>query len=141
MLTPDFNSTVMRSSQVVICLIQRRTSDSSNSVSLIVAFVAEHLIYGFDNSILKNQLIDGSSVAFKTGGFQPADTAPDDGLDASVVPMSSAEYFAVFSADDNLRKAVFMLCCFSVTYIFLWIDCKFQIDYIENINHLFYTIV
>ena len=28
-LTPDFSSTVMRSSQMVICLIQRRTSDSS----------------------------------------------------------------------------------------------------------------
>ena len=32
MLTPDFSSMVMRSSQMVICLIQRRTSDSSNSV-------------------------------------------------------------------------------------------------------------
>ena len=31
-LTPDFNSTVMWSSQMEICLIQRRTSDSSNSV-------------------------------------------------------------------------------------------------------------
>lgn len=32
MLTSDFSSTVMWSSQMVICLIQRRTSDSSNSV-------------------------------------------------------------------------------------------------------------
>ena len=32
MLTPDFNSTVIWSSQIVICLIQRRTSNSSNSV-------------------------------------------------------------------------------------------------------------
>ena len=32
MLTPDFSSTVMRSSQMVICLTQRRTSDSSKSV-------------------------------------------------------------------------------------------------------------
>ena len=36
MLTLDFNSTVMRSSQMVICLIQRRTSDSSNSVRWVV---------------------------------------------------------------------------------------------------------
>ena len=32
MLTLDFSSTVMWSSQMVICLIQRRTSDSSKSV-------------------------------------------------------------------------------------------------------------
>lgn len=32
MLTPDFNSIVIWSSQIVICLIQRRTSNSSNSV-------------------------------------------------------------------------------------------------------------
>ena len=32
MLTPDFSSTVIWSSQMVICLTQRRTSDSLNSV-------------------------------------------------------------------------------------------------------------
>ena len=36
MLTPDFSSTVIWSSQMIICLIQRRTSDSSNSVRWVV---------------------------------------------------------------------------------------------------------
>lgn len=35
MLTPDFNSTVMRSSQTVICLIQRFTSVSSKPVRCV----------------------------------------------------------------------------------------------------------
>ena len=56
----------------------------------------------FDDNILKNQLIDGSSVAFKSGGFQPADAAPDNGLDATVVPVEPSEHFTAFSADDDL---------------------------------------
>lgn len=32
MMIPDLSSAVMRSSQMVICLTQHRTSDSSNSV-------------------------------------------------------------------------------------------------------------
>ena len=60
-------------------------------------------IDGFDNSILKNQLIDGSSVTFKPGGFQPADAAPDNGLDASIVPVELSEHF---TTDDDLGEAV-----------------------------------
>ena len=50
-----------------------RCSDDCDNVKLelylIIAFVTKHLIDGFDNGILKNQLIDGSSVAFNPGGF------------------------------------------------------------------------
>lgn len=87
-----------------------RCSDDCGNVKLelclIAAFVAEHLIDGFDNGILKNQLIDGSSVAFKPGGFQPADAAPDNGLDASIVPVESSEHFTAFTANDDLGEAV-----------------------------------
>lgn len=36
MMIPDLSSAVMRSSQMVICLTQHRTSDSSNSVRWVV---------------------------------------------------------------------------------------------------------
>jgi len=60
------------------------------------------LIDGFDNGILKNQLIDGSSVAFQTCGLQPTDATPDNGLDATVVPVKLSEHFTAFTADDDL---------------------------------------
>ena len=60
----------------------------------------------FDDNILNNQLIDGASVAFKSGGFQPADAAPDNGFDSSVVPVEPSEHFTAFSADDDLGEAV-----------------------------------
>ena len=31
---------------------------------------------------------------------------PDDGFAAAIVPVNSAEHFATFAANDNLRKAV-----------------------------------
>lgn len=61
------------------------------------------MIYDLDNSILKNQFIDGSSVAFKPDGFQSADTAPDNGLDSSIVSVEPSEHF---TADDDLGEAV-----------------------------------
>ena len=64
------------------------------------------MIDSFDNGILKNQLIDGSSVAFQTGGLQPADAAPDNGLNSSVVPVEPSKHFTAFSADDDLGEAV-----------------------------------
>lgn len=45
-------------------------------------------------------------MAFLPGRLQPTDAAPDDGLAASIVPVNSAEHFATFAANDNLRKAV-----------------------------------
>jgi len=60
------------------------------------------LIDCFDDNILKKQLIDGSSVALKSSGFQPADVAPDNGFDSSVVSVESSEHFTAFSADDDL---------------------------------------
>lgn len=73
---------------------------------LVIAFVTKHLIHGFDDNILKNQLIDGSCVAFKPGRLQPADAAPDNGLDTTVVPVETSEHFTTFSADDDLGEAV-----------------------------------
>ena len=45
-------------------------------------------------------------MAFQSGGFQPADAAPDDGFAAAIVPVDSAEHFTAFAANDNLRKAM-----------------------------------
>ena len=45
-------------------------------------------------------------MAFQSGGFQPADAAPDDGFAAAIVPVDSAEHFTAFAANDNLCKAV-----------------------------------
>lgn len=87
----------------------RSSNDCGNvklELCLIIAFVTKHLIDGFDNDILKNQLIYGSSVAFKPGGLQPTDAAPDNGFDASVVPVEPSEHFTAFSADDDLGEAV-----------------------------------
>ena len=56
--------------------------------------------------ILQYCFIDGSRVAFLPGRLQPIDAAPDDGFAATIVPVDSAEHFATFAANDNLRKAV-----------------------------------
>lgn len=64
------------------------------------------MIDGFDDGILKDQLIDGTSVAFKPGGFQPAEAAPNNGLDSSVVPVEPSEHFTAFTADDDWGEAV-----------------------------------
>ena len=45
-------------------------------------------------------------MAFLSGWLQSTDAAPDDGFAAAIVPVNSAEHFATFAANDNLRKAV-----------------------------------
>ena len=45
-------------------------------------------------------------MAFLPGWLQSTDAAPDDGFAAAIVPVNSAEPFATFAANDNLRKAV-----------------------------------
>ena len=73
---------------------------------LIATFVSKHLIDCLDDSILKDQLIDGSGVAFQSSGFKPADAAPDDRFNSTIVPMEPSEHFTAFSADDDLGEAV-----------------------------------
>ena len=73
---------------------------------LIATFVSKHLVDCFDDSILKDQLVDGSGVAFQSSGFQPADAAPDDRFNSTIVPVEPSEHFATFSADDDLGEAV-----------------------------------
>ena len=64
------------------------------------------MLDSFDNSILKDQLVNGSGVAFQSGRFQPADAAPDDRFNSTIVPVEPSEHFAAFSADDDLGEAV-----------------------------------
>lgn len=45
-------------------------------------------------------------MALQSGGFQPADAAPDNGLDASIIPVESSEHFTAFTANDDLGEAV-----------------------------------
>lgn len=45
-------------------------------------------------------------MAFLTGRFQPAKTAPDDRFAASVVSMDSAEHFTALTANNNLSEVV-----------------------------------
>ena len=45
-------------------------------------------------------------MAFFTGRFQSAKTAPDDGFAATVVPVDSAEHFTALATDNNLSEAV-----------------------------------
>ena len=73
---------------------------------LIATFVSKHLVDCFDDSILKDQLVDGSGVAFQSSGFQPADAAPDDRFNSTIVPVEPSEHFATFFADDDLGEAV-----------------------------------
>ena len=74
----------------------------TEAVRLISAFVSEHLVDCLDDGILKGQFVDGSGVAFQSCGFQPADAAPDDRFNATIVPVEPSEHFAAFTADDNL---------------------------------------
>ncbi len=50
-----------------------RSADNCGNVELplrlIVVFITKHLIDGFDDGVLKNQLVDGSGVAFQSSGF------------------------------------------------------------------------
>ena len=73
---------------------------------MIAAFVSKHLVDSFDNSILKDQLGNGSGVAFQSGRFQPADAAPDDRFNSSIVPVEPSKHFTTFTADDDLGEAV-----------------------------------
>lgn len=73
---------------------------------LIAAFVAKYLVDSFDNSILKEQLVNGSGVAFQSCGFKPTDATLDDRFNSTIVPVESSEHFAAFSADDDLGEAV-----------------------------------
>ena len=59
-----------------------------------------------DDSILKDQFVNGSGVAFQSGRFQPADAAPDDRFNFTIVSAGPSEHFAAFSADDDLGEAV-----------------------------------
>jgi len=45
-------------------------------------------------------------VAFQSSGFQPADAAPDDRFNSTIVPVEPSEHFATFFADDDLGEAV-----------------------------------
>ena len=40
--------------------------------------------------------------SFQSCGFKPADAAPDDRFNSTIVPVEPSEHFAAFSADDNL---------------------------------------
>ena len=73
---------------------------------LIATFVSKHQVDCLDDSILKDQLVDGSGVAFQSCGFKPADATPDDRFNSTIVPMEPSEHFATFSADDDLGEAV-----------------------------------
>ena len=70
---------------------------------MIATFVSKHLVDCLDDSILKDQLVNGSGVAFQSGRFQPADAAPDDRFNSTIVPVEPSKHF---TADDNLREAV-----------------------------------
>ena len=73
---------------------------------LVGGLIAKERVNRLNYHILQYRLIDGSCVAFLPGRFQSTDAAPDDGFAAAIVPVNSAEHFATFAANDNLRKAV-----------------------------------
>ena len=73
---------------------------------LVGGLIAKERVDGLNYHILQYRLIDGSCVAFLPGWLQSTDAAPDDGFAAAIVPVDSAEHFATFAANDNLRKAV-----------------------------------
>ena len=73
---------------------------------LIATFVSKHLVDCLDDSILKEQLVDGSGVAFQSCGFKPADETPDDRFNSTIVPVEPSEHFTTFSADNDLGEAV-----------------------------------
>ncbi len=45
-------------------------------------------------------------MAFLSGGFQPAEAAPDDRFTTAIVPMDSAEHFTAVATDNNLCETV-----------------------------------
>ena len=45
-------------------------------------------------------------MAFQSGGFQPADAAPDNRFNSTIVPVEPSEHFTAFSVDDDLREAI-----------------------------------
>ena len=45
-------------------------------------------------------------MAFQSGGFQPADAAPDNRFNSTIVSVEPSKHFTAFSADDDLREAV-----------------------------------
>lgn len=69
-------------------------------------FVTKQLIQGSENNFLQVKFVYGSGMAFKAGGFKPADAAPDDGFAAVVVPMNSSEHFTAVTTNDYLREAM-----------------------------------
>ena len=73
---------------------------------LVGGLITKERVDGLNYHILQYRLIDGSCVTFLPGRLQPTDAAPDDGFAAAIVPVNSAEHFATFTANDNLRKAV-----------------------------------
>ena len=83
-----------------------RSSDDRGNVELqlclIATFVSKHLVDCLDDSILKNQLVNSSRMAFHSSGFKFADAAPDDRFNSSIVPVDPSEHFIAFTADDDL---------------------------------------
>lgn len=55
---------------------------------------------------MKDQLVNGSGVAFQSCGFKPADASPDDRFNSTIVLVEPSEHFTTFSADDDLGEAV-----------------------------------
>ena len=45
-------------------------------------------------------------MAFQSDGFHPADVAPDNRFNFTIVPVEPSEHFIAFSADDDLGEAV-----------------------------------
>ena len=72
----------------------------------LATFVSKHLIDCLDDSILKDQLVNSSRMAFQSDGFHPADVAPDNRFNFTIVPVEPSEHFIAFSADDDLGEAV-----------------------------------
>lgn len=69
---------------------------------LIATFVSKHLVDCFDDSILKDQFVNGSGVAFQSCGFKPAAATPDDRFNSTIVPVEPEEHFTALAADDDL---------------------------------------
>lgn len=108
-----FQKLLLQFQQSFVDTIRRlsgRGSDDGCDVLLeliLVSFpITQQLVQGGNHSLLQIQLVDRSRMTFQTGRLQPADTAPNDGFAAVVVPMNAPEYLAAFAADDHLGKAV-----------------------------------
>ena len=55
---------------------------------------------------MKDQFVNGSGVAFQSCGFKPADAAPDNRFNSTIVSVEPSKHFTAFTADDNLRETV-----------------------------------